>query len=115
MNSCFNSKTFWQVAAVLAAVGVGVAVLAPGLLAVALPLLLLALCPLTMFLMMWGMGRMGGMRAEACSTDGTPDAQDRATRIAALKAQRDSIAREINELEAPDAAASAELEGARRR
>ena len=111
---CLN----WKVVGALAAVGVGVWLVAPGLLGAALPLLLLAACPVSMLIMMLGMGRMGGMRAGACETDEMPGAQRPATRearIAALTAQRDSIAEEINGLVAPDAAASAELEAARRR
>jgi hypothetical protein len=51
LKMCLN----WKVLASLAAVGVGVYLLAPGLLAEAVPILLLAVCPLSMLLMMWGM------------------------------------------------------------
>ena len=59
---CFN----WKVVAGLAAVGVGVWAVAPNLLGAALPLLIIAACPLSMFFMMRGMGGMlpgggGGM------------------------------------------------------
>jgi hypothetical protein len=49
LKMCLN----WKVLASLAAVGVGVYLFAPGLLAEAVPILLLATCPLSMLLMMW--------------------------------------------------------------
>ena len=55
---CFN----WKVLAGLAAVGLGVWIVAPDLVGAALPLLLLAACPLSMLLM----GR--GMASGQCST-----------------------------------------------
>lgn len=57
MKMCLN----WKVLAGLGAVGVGVYLVAPGLAAAALPLLLLAACPLSMLLMMKGM-QGGGAR-----------------------------------------------------
>jgi hypothetical protein len=53
LKMCLNPK----VLVALAAVGFGVYVLAPGAFAAALPLLLLAACPLSMLLMMAMMGR----------------------------------------------------------
>jgi hypothetical protein len=52
-NLCIN----WKVAAGLALVGVGVWILQPELAIAALPVLVLAACPLSMVLMMWGMRR----------------------------------------------------------
>lgn len=49
-----------RVLALLAAVGVGVYLFAPNLFAAALPLLVLAICPLSMVLMMAAMGRSRG-------------------------------------------------------
>ena len=54
---CLN----WKVIAGLAIAALGVWVLAPQLLAAALPVLILAACPLSMLLMMRGMGNMSGM------------------------------------------------------
>ncbi len=51
---CLN----WKVIAALAAVGVGIYLVAPGVAAAAVPLLVLALCPLSMLLMMRAMGSM---------------------------------------------------------
>ena len=55
MKMCFN----WKVVAGLAAVGVGILILNPQLAARALPLLVVAACPLSMLLMGGMMGGMG--------------------------------------------------------
>lgn len=55
---CFNMK----VVAGLAVVGLGVWWLAPGAVAAALPLLLLAICPLSMLFMMKAMNNMNGQQ-----------------------------------------------------
>ncbi len=60
---CLN----WKVLAALAAVGVGVYALAPDLVAAATPLLVLALCPLSMLLMMRAMGSGSGKSGETPS------------------------------------------------
>src|SRR6266581_1532548 len=49
----------WKVVAGLAAVAVGVFLVQPRLFISALPVLLVAACPLSMVLMMWGMRSMG--------------------------------------------------------
>ena len=51
IQCCLN----WKVLAGIAAVGAGLWVVAPGLLASALPVMLILLCPLSMLLMMRGM------------------------------------------------------------
>jgi hypothetical protein len=55
---CLN----WKVLASLAAVGVGVYLFVPGLLAEAVPILLLAVCPLSMLLMLWDMQHTQGQQ-----------------------------------------------------
>ncbi len=92
---CLN----WKVVGGLAAVGLGIWVVAPGLVWAALPLLLLAACPLSMLLTMRGM-TSGQCQVAAVGRDGDE-------RIAALKAQLDSvqaqqeaIVRQLAELEA---------------
>lgn len=59
---CLN----WKVMAALAAAGVGLYAFAPELAAAALPLLIVAACPLSMLLMMRAQGPMGrsGVRGE---------------------------------------------------
>ena len=54
LKMCLN----WRVLAGLAAVGVGIYVFAPSLALAAAPFLLMAACPLSMLLMMRGMGNM---------------------------------------------------------
>ena len=114
---CFN----WKVLAGLAALGVGIWIVAPNLLGAGLPLLLLAACPLSMLLMMRGM--QGGQ----CSTrpeQAARPAEVRLTReeeLTHLKAQltilqtrQQAIAREVDELEAADAPAVREAEAVAR-
>ena len=66
LKMCLN----WKVLTSLVAVGVGVYLFAPGLLAEAVPILLLVTCPLSMLLMMWGMQRTPGQGQQ------TPQAPD---------------------------------------
>ncbi len=63
LKMCLNFK----VLTALAAVGLGVYVWEPNLLAAALPLLILALCPLSMVLMM---GMMGGGKQDEGQAEG---------------------------------------------
>lgn len=108
MRMCLN----WKVVAGLAAVGVGLVVLAPGVGARVLPLLLLAACPLSMLVMMAGMGRgMKGMGAscatqqEAPAVTGTRDQQVRALRaeLANIQRRQEAVERALAQVEAePD-------------
>ena len=106
---CFN----WKVLAGLAAVGVGIYVVAPELTLSALPLLLLAACPLSMLFMMKG---MGGMQGGQCSTQGQQGQQavgqplSREEQLAQLRAQLQSVgeqqtalARQIEQLQPAEA------------
>lgn len=67
LKMCFN----WKVLAGLGAAGLGVFVVAPGLIGAAVPLLLALACPLSMVAMMIGMGRMGNSSQQALSPSGT--------------------------------------------
>jgi cytochrome c553 len=70
LRTCLNPKVI--VAAVVA--GVGTYLFAPGLALAALPLLALAVCPISMLLMMRMMGGMGGHAGhEANATAGPAD------------------------------------------
>ena len=84
MKMCLN----WRVVGGLAALAVAVAVVAPGVVVAALPLLVLAVCPLSMLLMMRGMGgmRMGGER-RAPGDHQLPDASDRDAQVTELRAE----------------------------
>lgn len=79
---CWN----WKVIGVLAALGVGIYLVAPGVAAAAVPLLVLAVCPLSMLLMMRAMGSM-----DRCDTRDGADADEVArlrAEVAALRAER---------------------------
>jgi hypothetical protein len=82
---CLN----WKVFAALAALGVVIYALAPGLAAAAAPLLILAVCPLSMLLMMRAMGSMGSCKDQRDSGDPDEVARLRAE-VEALRAERQS-------------------------
>jgi hypothetical protein len=80
----------WKVVGALAALGLGIYVVAPGVAAAAVPLLVLAVCPLSMLLMMWAMGSMG-LRDAAGAGGAKADADEIArlrAEVAALRAER---------------------------
>jgi hypothetical protein len=79
MGMCLNKK----VIAVLAAVGVGVVLFAPDVAAAALPLLILAACPLSMVFMMRAMSGKDGSSSTA-EKQGQASTTDE---IAALRAE----------------------------
>ena len=87
MMKCLN----WKVIAALAAVGLGIWALAPGVAAAALPLLVLVACPLSMVVMMRAMG-MGGKAS--CDTKASPKESDDLaalrSEVAALRAEREA-------------------------
>ncbi len=99
---CFN----WKVIAGLAVVGVGIWAAAPGLAVAALPLLIVAACPLSMLLMMRGM--QGGQCAPRPQQAGnaaraglTRDEQlaELRTQLTDIRAQQSAIAEEVSRLE----------------
>ncbi len=99
---CLN----WKVIAGLAIVGLGIWAVAPGLAAAALPLLILAVCPLSMLVMMRGM--QGGQCASRPQQAGhsaraelTRDEQLAELRgqLTDIQEQQNLIAREIGRLE----------------
>ena len=77
---CFDKR----VIAGLAVVGLGVYAFAPDLIGAALPLLILAVCPLSMLLMMKMMAP-GGSKADAAAADGQGD------EVAALRAEVEKL------------------------
>jgi hypothetical protein len=96
LRMCLN----WKVLASLTAVGVGVYLFAPGLLAGAIPVLLLAACPLSMVLMMWGMRQSQGQGQTTQQTDAD---LTRDERIALLRTQHAALADRIRDLEREEA------------
>lgn len=99
LKMCVNPKVLMG----LAAVGIGVYLLAPGAFAAALPLLIIAVCPLSMVVMMTMMGRGSGGTPSARHGDPESEADVRAELVqlqarqeelnARLQAQRREAAR----------------------
>ena len=92
LRMCLN----WKVIGGLSVVGLGIWLVAPNLIAAAIPLLLIAVCPVSMLLMMKAMGG-GSETAEARIDD--PVAPTREVRIAELRAQREILDATIWSLE----------------
>lgn len=80
---CFNKKVIGG----LAVVGLGILAFAPNLIGAALPLLLVAACPLSMLLMMRAMSGMSGAKNGSCSTKGTDEATSADRELAELRAE----------------------------
>lgn len=68
LKKCFNPKVIWG----LALIGIGIWIVSPGLIKLALPLLILAICPLSMLGMMAMIGKDKG--------DDQPDSPRTATK-----------------------------------
>lgn len=93
LKMCLN----WKVLVGLAATGVGVYLVAPDLVLAALPILLLAACPLSMLLMMWGMQHA---QSQEQQTPHEPDVgQTREERIAWLRSEQAALADRLGALE----------------
>ena len=95
---CFN----WRIVAALAAAGLGLWAIAPGLAAAALPLLVLAACPLSMLLMMRAMDST----ANGCSRPESSAGQEIEALRAEVAALRAEQPREGDRLGADSAPAS---------
>ncbi len=93
LKMCLN----WKVLLGLAAVGVGIYLVAPSLVLAALPILLLAACPLSMLLMMWGMQRTPGQGEQ--TNHKSYAGLTREEQMARLQAEQAALADRIGELE----------------
>ncbi len=94
LHICLN----WKVIAGLAVVGLGTWVVAPNLVWAAVPILVVLACPLSMLLMMRGMG------GAQCATQTEQEYQPREEQLAQLRARQEALAREIAELESANGA-----------
>lgn len=113
----------WKVLVGLAAAGLGIVLFDRHLLSAALPLLLVAACPLSMLLMMRGMGSMHGDKGSSSpdnigqldTVDLTRDEQLAALKehLARLQVESDHIASQINRLQDASNSISPQTERAR--
>lgn len=82
---CFN----WKVVAGLAAAAVGLYLVAPGTVGPLLPLLVFAICPLSMLVMMRAMS--SGSGSSSCDTaSGDAQVAELRAEVAALRAERNA-------------------------
>ena len=93
LKMCLNPK----VIAGLVIVGLGVYVIAPGLLVAALPLLLLAACPLSMLLM--GGAMMRGCHAQPKETVASSPEGESTDEVASLRAEVAALRRQVEQTE----------------
>jgi hypothetical protein len=97
LKACLN----WKVLAGLGVAGIAIFLVAPGLAAAALPILLLAACPLSMLLMMWGMQHTQGQGQQ---TNQEADVGlTREEQIARLHTQQAALADQIEGLQREEA------------
>ena len=114
LGMCLN----WKVLAGLAVVGLLVLVVVPQFIGVALPLLLVAACPLSMLFMMRGMSGNGNANQTASQTTQLPaggstrDEQlaELQSRLSSVQAEQAAIARHIAEIESPEVPVVSEAE-----
>lgn len=101
---CLN----WRVMAGLAAAGIGVWVFAPRVVSSALPFLILAVCPISMLLMMRAMQGGQGSTRDGTSDGKGSDLAELKARLVRVQAEQDAIAGEIACVEAEAVATEAE-------
>lgn len=92
VGMCFN----WKILVILGGLAAGVLLLAPGAAVTVLPLLLLAICPLSMVVMMFAMRGMGSHASESCQSMewlGSPEAKRE--RLAVLQPEERRLEREL--------------------
>ncbi len=111
-RTAFGMCLNWKVAVTLALVGLVVLVAAPGLAARALPLLFVAICPLSMVAMMWAMrGKKAALAPPVGAPEPTvhpakleggaePTLSDLRSELAGTLAQQERLTGQIAELEA---------------
>lgn len=89
----------WRVISALVAVGGGIVLFAPGLIGAALPLLIVAACPLSMMLMM---RTTGSHEQDAIASTAEPvdRAEQLRAALAASRREQQRLARELEGLEA---------------
>lgn len=96
LRACYD----WRVITVVTAVGIGTYVTAPRLVATVVPLLLLAVCPLSMLLMMRSMGSQEAAEPVIDVAEASPTALRR--KLAAIARQQTQLTAELEALEDRD-------------
>lgn len=96
LRACYD----WRVLTGLAAVGVTTYLLAPSLLATALPVLLLAACPLSMLLMMKAMAGQPAASGRAPELSGGDRVAAVQRELAELRGRQEQLAAELRTVEA---------------
>jgi len=99
LKACYD----WRVVSALAAVGVGVALFAPDLVALALPLLIVAACPISMALMMRTMGPGHDTTRGSVALELAERADLLRAELAASRRQQERLEAELAGLDAPRA------------
>ena len=109
---CLN----WRVVAGSAVVGVIVWAVAPQLLLGAIPLLIVAACPLSMLFMMRGMQGGGSQKAMPPASEQMHEERlaELHSRLSGLQAEQESLARQVAEMESPEASIISEAESVAR-
>jgi len=97
LKACYD----WRVISALAAVGVGVVLFAPDLVALALPLLIVAACPISMALMMRTMGPAHDTTRSPVALDPTQQANLLREELAASRRQQERLEAELDALDTP--------------
>lgn len=109
LKHCFNPRIMLG----LAVVGVGLFFFAPKIAAVSWPVLFSLICPLSMLLMMWGMGRMGVQATQgsahpnpsnnlAASMPCCEPQSSQVSQLTQLRSQREELDQQIRALEAAE-------------
>ena len=96
LRACYD----WRVLTALAVLGIGIYLVAPSLVAAALPLLVLAACPLSMLLMMKAMGRPQAPSSSAPEAAGVGRVAALRHELATLGRRQEQLAEELRAIEA---------------
>lgn len=100
MTNLLKACLDWRVITALTAVGVGIYLLAPNLIAAALPLLLVAVCPLSMLLMMKTMRGQETNAGPAIARIPAERAERLRAELAASMREQQRLVRELEQLDA---------------
>lgn len=110
LKMCLN----WKVMVGLAAAGLGIYLLAPGAFAAALPLLFLAVCPLSMVVMMMMMNRSGGDTGSPQESNDDPVASPATAPPPTASTTEGALQAELDHVQARQTALLDQLEARRR-